>query len=318
MSKDLTCNLSIADLLNSAKEAKLGIYSDAPHVTSQQVAKEVKDAEAEFSQVVDKELKRMKVLAGEESDHLLELRRQNEVEMTCPTEAHRLLALSAYQGDIQGMSELEEFYYKQFVNTEGEAKTSIQESKREYLLLSLYWAGRVCNEKERELPAIIYICYRKKFSSQFQIAMRMFWHKRPCFEFDPLTGYSHIPFLTSIFSALRKVCHDEEGKNTLPVDILEMKNTLPIDIWKHICANCGKERDKECALKQCARCKAFSYCSKECQVKHWKAGHKADCKGHHWIESYFPNIRTSQLLNNAPFLKEQTCIHAIRTTLKHE
>ena len=28
-------------------------------------------------------------------------------------------------------------------------------------------------------------------------------------------------------------------------------------------------------------------------MKHWEAGHKADCKGRHWIESYFPNIRKS-------------------------
>ena len=29
----------------------------------------------------------------------------------------------------------------------------------------------------------------------------------------------------------------------------------------------------------CARCKGAAYCSKECQVKGWKAGHKQACKG---------------------------------------
>ena len=32
-------------------------------------------------------------------------------------------------------------------------------------------------------------------------------------------------------------------------------------------------------LKTCARCKAVSYCGKECQAQHWKSGgHKATCK----------------------------------------
>jgi tetratricopeptide (TPR) repeat protein len=30
-------------------------------------------------------------------------------------------------------------------------------------------------------------------------------------------------------------------------------------------------------LLQCAKCKAAAYCSKECQIRHWKAGHKRDC-----------------------------------------
>ena len=33
----------------------------------------------------------------------------------------------------------------------------------------------------------------------------------------------------------------------------------------------------EKTMSRCARCKQTSYCSKECQVKHWKAGHKEEC-----------------------------------------
>ena len=47
---------------------------------------------------------------------------------------------------------------------------------------------------------------------------------------------------------------------------------------KQSCANC--KRNAECfseKLKQCARCKAAWYCGRECQVKHWKDGHKTDC-----------------------------------------
>lgn len=41
------------------------------------------------------------------------------------------------------------------------------------------------------------------------------------------------------------------------------------------CANCGSTTH----LKECMRCKAVVYCSKECQKAHWKAenGHKSTC-----------------------------------------
>ena len=35
---------------------------------------------------------------------------------------------------------------------------------------------------------------------------------------------------------------------------------------------CGHRGKKKCARCQLARC-----CSRECQVAHWKAGHKSDC-----------------------------------------
>ena len=40
------------------------------------------------------------------------------------------------------------------------------------------------------------------------------------------------------------------------------------------CENCGISAIN---LRACSRCKAVSYCSRECQVAHWKAGHKAAC-----------------------------------------
>ena len=44
------------------------------------------------------------------------------------------------------------------------------------------------------------------------------------------------------------------------------------------CTNCGKEAQGAVKLKQCSKCKAQWYCSKDCQVEAWKAGHKKDCK----------------------------------------
>lgn len=31
-------------------------------------------------------------------------------------------------------------------------------------------------------------------------------------------------------------------------------------------------------FKNCSRCKATCYCSKDCQIAHWRNGHKQECK----------------------------------------
>lgn len=41
------------------------------------------------------------------------------------------------------------------------------------------------------------------------------------------------------------------------------------------CAQCEKLCDK---LQRCSACQLVGYCSRSCQVKHWKAGHKQACK----------------------------------------
>ena len=61
----------------------------------------------------------------------------------------------------------------------------------------------------------------------------------------------------------------------------------------HICASCAKVAGPKLycggvhgqwpttlngeTMSRCSRCKQTSYCSKECQVKHWKTGHKEEC-----------------------------------------
>ena len=61
-----------------------------------------------------------------------------------------------------------------------------------------------------------------------------------------------------------------------------------------VCFNCGAVRgpvlhfggvhgrwpsvlNTDAAMSKCSQCKHAHYCSKECQVTHWKAGHKAEC-----------------------------------------
>ncbi|KAI8147599.1 hypothetical protein BJV82DRAFT_642958 [Fennellomyces sp. T-0311] len=40
---------------------------------------------------------------------------------------------------------------------------------------------------------------------------------------------------------------------------------------------CTNTEQKEGDFKKCGRCQRVSYCSRECQKEHWKAGHKAVC-----------------------------------------
>ena len=47
---------------------------------------------------------------------------------------------------------------------------------------------------------------------------------------------------------------------------------------QYFCGNCYKEAEAGEKFKQCSKCRALWYCSKECQVEAWRAGHKQDCK----------------------------------------
>jgi len=48
------------------------------------------------------------------------------------------------------------------------------------------------------------------------------------------------------------------------------------DSCKSSCAQCNKSASVV-KLTRCAKCKLFHYCGKQCQIAHWKAGHKKDC-----------------------------------------
>ena len=58
------------------------------------------------------------------------------------------------------------------------------------------------------------------------------------------------------------------ARNAALVKARERKNP-------NLCAACGAKPEKRL---MCAGCNKVCYCSKECQKKDWKAGHKALCK----------------------------------------
>eukprot|EP00615_Pteridomonas_danica_P010802 CAMPEP_0114342338 /NCGR_PEP_ID=MMETSP0101-20121206/9727_1 /TAXON_ID=38822 ORGANISM="Pteridomonas danica, Strain PT" /NCGR_SAMPLE_ID=MMETSP0101 /ASSEMBLY_ACC=CAM_ASM_000211 /LENGTH=355 /DNA_ID=CAMNT_0001476401 /DNA_START=80 /DNA_END=1144 /DNA_ORIENTATION=+ len=46
---------------------------------------------------------------------------------------------------------------------------------------------------------------------------------------------------------------------------------------KQSCDNCSSPSNGTIIFKACSRCKRVYYCSKECQIIHWKSGHKKTC-----------------------------------------
>lgn len=44
------------------------------------------------------------------------------------------------------------------------------------------------------------------------------------------------------------------------------------------CAQCGEPETESRKLSHCSRCKQVMYCTRECQRKAWKAGHKNACR----------------------------------------
>jgi Zn finger protein HypA/HybF involved in hydrogenase expression len=52
--------------------------------------------------------------------------------------------------------------------------------------------------------------------------------------------------------------------------------TLETEV-RMMCGCCSNLAREGVTVKLCAQCKAVGYCSRDCQVKHWKMGHKVDC-----------------------------------------
>jgi TPR repeat protein len=60
-----------------------------------------------------------------------------------------------------------------------------------------------------------------------------------------------------------KFIDEEEGKTT---------PTLPC------CATCGTPKTTRRPLHACSQCHTTQYCNRDCQMNHWRAGHKRECQ----------------------------------------
>ena len=88
-----------------------------------------------------------------------------------------------------------------------------------------------------------------------------------------IPGHSPIPKL--LYSARKAM---EEGPDTPEKRDLLMRTISGYEYaGKRLCANCWKFSESGSSFKRCVRCSGAWYCGKQCQVAHWKAGHKIDC-----------------------------------------
>jgi hypothetical protein len=101
-------------------------------------------------------------------------------------------------------------------------------------------------------------------------------HKHRFFADFNIPGYSPVPRAMSLYRKSVKlgINHPDEASQHSK-GILEFLDTC----LKSSCGNCGVDAKDipEGKLKACERCRSAWYCGKECQTKHWKAGHKTDC-----------------------------------------
>jgi hypothetical protein len=156
-----------------------------------------------------------------------------------------------------------------------------EENWKKYTLLSLYWFGKAGEAEVVYVKDQMVGCKAMAFMAyHLTEAMRCIWHP-----LAHLPGYSHVPFLTWALAKGGQYSTDMNWPNP----------------WISRCANCNKVHEEgSTQFNTCARCKAFYYCSRECQKEHWKAGHKVDCRGH-WIEEFFPDLRMSMNSITLPY-----------------
>ena len=81
----------------------------------------------------------------------------------------------------------------------------------------------------------------------------------------------------------------EQGKST--VDVLSDIIYLIYSFIGARCEFCGSSEDElEAKLKRCNNCKEVYYCSRECQKKDWKRGHRDTCEGKFETSDQFFNF----------------------------
>ena len=175
--------------------------------------------------------------------------------------------LSAYQGYLNARFNLAYDY----TISGNRKRVRGDEGWRKDLMLALYWNGKAV-EVDKKIGDELSPSF--KTPRFFHEMMTIFWHRRKNIDstnvclVDLLPGHSHIPLCTRI-----------AAKGGFSFN----------NPWANCCAICGCQ--EKAKLQSCGRCKSFSYCSKKCQVEHWKLGHKLECKGgSHWLESFFHTV----------------------------
>jgi MYND finger/Sel1 repeat len=110
-------------------------------------------------------------------------------------------------------------------------------------------------------------------NAQMYLAIAMIVSKvEICDGLADLPGHSAVPEACFWFGLYEETMHAAH----------QVPTKRPSGLQISSCACCGKQSaavDAAAVVKiqRCAKCKGAGYCGKECQVQHWKLGHKLDC-----------------------------------------
>jgi len=104
-------------------------------------------------------------------------------------------------------------------------------------------------------------------------------------------------------AAYQKINYFQDDEKTRKEDFERMQRLYNTNILDGLmegfkCANCQKE-----ALRRCSKCKQEFYCSRECQVEHWKSHKKACQVPASNIQTPSNNVENVQEVSNAEDIK---------------
>ena len=68
----------------------------------------------------------------------------------------------------------------------------------------------------------------------------------------------------------------QKHANDLGITVEEYENRMSKKKLQH-CGYCHVQESSLGQFKQCNQCKVIFYCGRDCQVKHWRSGHKKEC-----------------------------------------
>lgn len=85
-----------------------------------------------------------------------------------------------------------------------------------------------------------------------------------------ITNAAYIKLFTAVATKIMQQFSD--------VPLMEEYCPSSEEYYRPTCAGCKWEEDANDRFLMCGGCKAVYYCSKDCQKRHWRTGHKIKCK----------------------------------------
>ena len=196
--------------------------------------------------------------------------------------SNELLVKSANLGYVRANSVLAKFKYA--------GMDGFEEDKEEtYFRASVALALDGENEKAANLLGALHY-----FEDVLEPSSYLAYYYANIAARDDPTGVASQLYSRSLLQLADHLHHGNimnNGSNVMPAVVFWLRKSCAmgceearemVKSWETVgqgcCANCSKKAETGEKYKQCSKCRAQWYCSKGCQVKAWRDGHKQDCK----------------------------------------